>query len=73
LSAPGHIEDAVPVDATPGQGALAAQERSLLQRTMESTGGNQSEAARILRIGRDALRYKLKKYNLDASGPGAAR
>jgi DNA-binding protein Fis len=35
---------------------------------MESAGGNQSEAARILRIGRDALRYKLKKYNLDPSG-----
>ena len=27
--------------------------------------GNQSQAARILRIGRDALRYKLKKHNLE--------
>jgi len=31
---------------------------------MESACGNQSEAARILRIVQDALRYKLKKYNL---------
>ena len=28
-------------------------------------GGNESQAARILRIGRDALRYKLKKHNLE--------
>jgi DNA-binding NtrC family response regulator len=54
-------------------GALEEQERQLVQRAMESAGGNQSEAARILRIGRDALRYKLKKYNLDAGGRGAAR
>ena len=27
-------------------------------------GGNQSQAARILRIGRDALRYKMKKFDL---------
>jgi DNA-binding protein Fis len=33
-------------------------------RAMQTVGGNQSEAARILRIGRDALRYKLKKHNL---------
>ena len=44
--------------------ALEEQERLLVLRAMESAGGNQSEAARILRIGRDALRYKLKKYNL---------
>ena len=35
---------------------------------MEAAGGNQFEAARILRIGRDALRYKLKKYNLGVTG-----
>jgi DNA-binding protein Fis len=33
-------------------------------RAMQSAAGNQSQAARILRIGRDALRYKLKKHNL---------
>jgi DNA-binding NtrC family response regulator len=46
-------------------GTLAEQERSLIVRALETAGGNQSQAARILRIGRDALRYKLKKYNLE--------
>jgi DNA-binding protein Fis len=36
----------------------------LIVRALEASGGNQSQAARILRIGRDALRYKLKKHNL---------
>jgi len=40
------------------------QERLLIVRALEASGGNQSQAARILRIGRDALRYKLKKHNL---------
>jgi DNA-binding NtrC family response regulator len=46
-------------------GTLAEQERLLIIRALETAGGNQSEAARILRIGRDALRYKLKKHNLE--------
>ncbi len=50
--------------------ALEEQERLLVFRAMEAAGGNQSQAARILRIGRDALRYKLKKYNLGAEGQG---
>jgi DNA-binding NtrC family response regulator len=47
-----------------GMGTLEDQERQLIMRAMQSAGGNQSQAARILRIGRDALRYKLKKHNL---------
>jgi DNA-binding NtrC family response regulator len=49
---------------SPGIGTLDEQERLLVQRAMEAAGGNQSKAARILHIGRDALRYKLKKHNL---------
>ncbi|HEV8413795.1 MAG TPA: sigma-54 dependent transcriptional regulator [Bryobacteraceae bacterium] len=51
-------------EAEPGMGTLEEQERQLIMRAMQSAGGNQSQAARILRIGRDALRYKLKKHNL---------
>jgi DNA-binding protein Fis len=43
---------------------LEAQERALIQRAMQAAAGNQSQAARMLRIGRDALRYKLKKHSL---------
>jgi DNA-binding NtrC family response regulator len=46
---------------------LAEQERLLIIRALETAGGNQSQAARILRIGRDALRYKLKKHNLEST------
>jgi len=45
---------------------LEEQERQLIVRAMEKSAGNQSRAARLLRIGRDALRYKLKKHNLES-------
>lgn len=50
-------------------GTLEEQERSLLIRALEASAGNQSQAARSLRIGRDALRYKLKKHNLETAHP----
>jgi DNA-binding NtrC family response regulator len=48
----------------PVTGTLEEQERVLIVRALEASNGNQSQAARLLRIGRDALRYKLKKHNL---------
>jgi PAS domain S-box-containing protein len=44
--------------------SLVDSERQLLARALEKTGGNQTQAARLLRITRDTLRYKMKKYNL---------
>ena len=44
--------------------ALAEQERRLLEQALQASKGNQSEAARRLGIGRDALRYKMKRYDL---------
>jgi DNA-binding NtrC family response regulator len=55
-----------PLAATPEVATLADQERLLIIRALETAGGNQSQAARLLRIGRDALRYKLKKHNLES-------
>ena len=46
---------------------LENTERQLIIEALAKTSGNQSEAARLLRIGRDALRYKMKKYGLIAS------
>jgi DNA-binding NtrC family response regulator len=45
---------------------LAEQERHMVEEALRETAGNQSEAARRLGIGRDALRYKMKRYNLSA-------
>jgi DNA-binding NtrC family response regulator len=53
--------------APPGEGAyntIEEHERLLIVKAFEQAGNNQSQAARILRIGRDALRYKLKKYRI---------
>jgi len=48
-----------------GFGTLEENERLLVTHALQAAGGNQTKAARILRIGRDALRYRLKKYHLD--------
>ncbi len=44
--------------------SLEDNERTLLARALEKTNGNQTQAARLLRITRDTLRYKMKKFNL---------
>ncbi len=49
----------------PAEGlSLEDNERMLLARALEKTGGNQTQAARLLRVTRDTLRYKMKKFNL---------
>ncbi|MEO8658420.1 MAG: sigma 54-interacting transcriptional regulator [Bryobacteraceae bacterium] len=44
--------------------SLEDNERHLVVRALEKTAGNQTQAARLLRITRDTLRYKMKKFNL---------
>jgi DNA-binding NtrC family response regulator len=48
-------------------------ERSLLVRAIEKTNGNQTQAARLLRVTRDTLRYKMKKFQsaVRRGGPAA--
>jgi len=66
-----HTDQAVTPLLPPSVGSLEEQERFLLIRALEEAAGNQSKAARVLRIGRDALRYKLKKHNLETAHPMA--
>ena len=47
-----------------GASPLAAQELRILDEALRASRGNQTEAARALGIGRDALRYKMKKFGL---------
>jgi len=49
------------LDSSP---SLEDHERELLVDALDRAAGNQSEAARILRISRDRMRYKMAKYNL---------
>jgi DNA-binding NtrC family response regulator len=39
-------------------------EQEMVRQALEQTGGNQTRAARLLSVSRDALRYKMKKYGL---------
>jgi DNA-binding NtrC family response regulator len=47
-----------------GGTSLEEVERSMVELAMNQTNGNQTTAARLLDISRDALRYKLKKFGL---------
>jgi DNA-binding NtrC family response regulator len=66
ISRPDGGAPAVPasVDIPTDGLSLEDNERSLLARALEKTNGNQTQAARLLRITRDTLRYKMKKFNL---------
>ncbi|MBK7927056.1 MAG: sigma 54-interacting transcriptional regulator [Bryobacterales bacterium] len=44
--------------------SLEEAERTMLLNALEKTGWNQTQAAKLLDITRDTLRYKMKKYNL---------
>ncbi|MDE2181046.1 MAG: sigma-54-dependent Fis family transcriptional regulator [candidate division NC10 bacterium] len=51
--------------ALPREGIdLAAWERSLVEQALRDSGGNQTKAAKLLRLSRDTLRYRLKKFGL---------
>jgi two-component system, NtrC family, response regulator HydG len=50
--------------ASPGSPSLEAVERETILRTLESAGGNKSEAARRLGITRRTLHQKLRKYGV---------
>jgi len=75
LRSPGHFQAEAVNPAQAGAPAdiseagysasmLENTERRLISDALANASGNQSEAARLLRIGRDALRYKMKKYGL---------
>ena len=47
-----------------GGTSLEEVERELVDIAMAQANGNQTHAAKLLDISRDALRYKLKKFGL---------
>jgi PAS domain S-box-containing protein len=44
--------------------SLEDNERQLILRALDKTNGNQTQAAKLLKITRDTLRYKMKKFKL---------
>ncbi len=60
----------IPVLDLPKEGtSLEEVERELVGLALKQTGGNQTHAARLLDISRDALRYKMKKFGFDSESP----
>jgi two-component system response regulator AtoC len=47
-------------------GDLTQWERTMIERAMREAGGNQTKAAQRLGITRDTLRYRLKKFGIQA-------
>ena len=62
--APPAREAAHAVDTVPSDLPLDEVEKATILKTLESTGGNKSEAARRLGITRKTLHKKLKKYGV---------
>jgi DNA-binding NtrC family response regulator len=57
----------IPVLELPKEGtSLEEVERELVGLALRQTGGNQTHAAKLLDISRDALRYKMKKFGFDS-------
>jgi DNA-binding NtrC family response regulator len=55
----------VPPNSVPAaEETFEDHEKRLLADALDKAAGNQSQAARSLRIGRDALRYKMRKHGL---------
>lgn len=63
---PHHPRAAQPIAAPiiPDADTFDAREKHLIAEALSRAAGNQSQAARALRIGRDALRYKMRKHGL---------
>jgi DNA-binding NtrC family response regulator len=53
-----------PLAIPEGGTSLEEVERALVELALRQAGGNQTHAARLLDISRDALRYKMKKFGL---------
>ena len=59
-----HSGNGKPVEL-PGEGlSLKDVEKELIMQAVHKTGGNQTKAAKLLDISRDALRYKMQKFGL---------
>lgn len=49
---------------------LEAVERDLIRQALEMAGGNKSQAARLLGLSRDTLRYRLEKHGMEGPASG---
>ncbi len=60
----GQMMKSAPADAGADTLSLYDLEKQALEQALMKAGNNQSQAAKILKITRDTLRYRMKKYGL---------
>jgi two-component system response regulator PilR (NtrC family) len=61
---PTHAQPVLPADGVDLDAQLGELERSMLVQALERTGGNRTNAAKLLRMTLRSLRYRLAKYGL---------
>ena len=59
-----HKTAATQFQLPPDGVSLEEVERQLLMQALERSGGNQTQAAQLLRINRDQVRYRIEKFGL---------
>jgi len=64
ISYPGHPPEGNRWDVLPNGISLEEVERRLIESALKRADGNKSEAARLLGLSRDTLRYRLEKHRL---------
>lgn len=52
--------------------SLDQVERDLVRQALERAGGNRTQAARLLGLNRDQIRYRIDKFGLEAGAPGSS-
>jgi len=57
----------------PGGVDLEEVERDLVVQALRRTGGNQTQAARLLHLNRDQIRYRIDKFGLEKPEPVSGR
>lgn len=60
---PAEAEDPRPIAAA-GESSLEDVERAMLESALAKCSGNQTQAAKMLGVSRDTLRYRIKKFDL---------
>ncbi|GAM07855.1 acetoacetate metabolism regulatory protein AtoC [Geobacter sp. OR-1] len=61
----GKLPEIIPPDCISLKRAEELLERAFIRKALAATGGNRSQAARILEISHRSLLYKLKEYKID--------
>jgi two-component system response regulator PilR (NtrC family) len=69
VASPGEVEEIdVPEEGVDLEARLAAVERRYLEKALSTSGGNRTQAARLLGITFRSLRYRLVKFGMDEEG-----